>query len=60
LTNKGVEHGADFVNSMFTRGFLINFAGGVALRFAPPLIVTEAEIDRLIEALAEVFAEKAA
>lgn len=59
LTNKGVEHGADFVNSMFTRGFLINFAGGVALRFAPPLIVTEAEIDRLIEALAEVFAEKA-
>ena len=60
LTNKGVEHGADFVNSMFTRGVLINFAGGVALRFAPPLIVTEAEIDRLIEALAEVLAEKAA
>jgi acetylornithine aminotransferase/acetylornithine/N-succinyldiaminopimelate aminotransferase len=42
---------------MFERGFLINFAGGVALRFAPPLIVATEEIDGLIGELEKVLTE---
>jgi acetylornithine aminotransferase/acetylornithine/N-succinyldiaminopimelate aminotransferase len=57
LTEQGVAHGTEIVNKMFDRGFLMNFAGNVALRFVPPLIVTEEEIDRLVSALAEVLAE---
>lgn len=57
LTEKGVGQGAAIVARMFERGFLMNFAGNVALRFVPPLIVTEEEIDRIVAALAEVLAE---
>ncbi len=57
LTPGGVEKGADIVNAMFAGGFLINFAGNTALRFAPPLIVSEGEIDQLVEGLAGVLAE---
>ena len=57
LTKQGVAHGTEIVNNMFARGFLMNFAGNVALRFVPPLIVTKDEIDLLIAALAEVLAE---
>ena len=57
LTEVGVTKGTEVVQKMFDRGYLINFAGNTALRFVPPLIVTTGEIDRLIAALAEVFAE---
>lgn len=57
LTEQGVTHGGTIVNKMFERGFLMNFAGNVALRFVPPLIVTRAEIDRVVAALAEVLSE---
>jgi len=57
LTEQGVAHGGTIVNKMFERGFLMNFAGNVALRFVPPLIVTRTEIDRVVAALAEVLAE---
>jgi len=57
LTEQGVAHGTEIVNKMFDRGFLMNFAGNVVLRFVPPWIVTEEEIDRLVAALAEVLAE---
>jgi acetylornithine aminotransferase/acetylornithine/N-succinyldiaminopimelate aminotransferase len=57
LTEAGVARGTELVQKMFDRGYLINFAGNTALRFVPPLIVTAGEIDRLISALAEVFAE---
>jgi acetylornithine/N-succinyldiaminopimelate aminotransferase len=57
LTEAGNAHGTDLVKRMLERGYLINFAGNVALRFIPPLIVTTGEIDRLITALSEVFAE---
>ena len=57
LTEAGIAKGVDIVNGMFERGFLINFAGNAALRFAPPLIVTEDEIDRMVAALAEVLKE---
>jgi len=57
LTDKGVAHGTDIVNKMFDRGFLMNFAGNVVLRFVPPLVVTKEEIDMIVAALAEVLAE---
>lgn len=57
LTEKGIAVGGDIVNRMFERGFLMNFAGNLVLRFVPPLIVTQEEIDSLISALDEVLAE---
>jgi acetylornithine/N-succinyldiaminopimelate aminotransferase len=57
LTEAGAVQGTDLVKKMLERGYLINFAGNVALRFIPPLIVSQGEIDRLTTALAEVFAE---
>lgn len=55
LTDDGVEKGGAIVARMFDKGFLINFAGNVALRFVPPLVVGEEEIDQMITALAEVL-----
>jgi len=57
MSEMGVERGADIVNMLFDRGYLINFAGNTALRFAPPLTVSFAEIDELVGALTEVVAE---
>jgi acetylornithine/N-succinyldiaminopimelate aminotransferase len=57
LTEAGVAQGGDLVKKMLDRGYLINFAGNVALRFVPPLIVSQEEIDKLVTALAEVFSE---
>jgi predicted acetylornithine/succinylornithine family transaminase len=54
----GVElemNGSEIVKEMMKRGFLINCTMDKVLRFLPPLIVTEEEVDRLIEALEEVF-----
>jgi predicted acetylornithine/succinylornithine family transaminase len=48
-------NGAEIVKEMMKRGFLINCTMDKVLRFLPPLIVTEEEVDRLIEALEEVF-----
>jgi len=59
LTEAGVQQGGAIVNRMFAKGCLINFAGGVALRFVPPLIVSREEIDQMIGLLAEVLAEVA-
>ena len=60
LTEQGVAYGTEIVNKMFDRGFLMNFAGNVVLRFVPPLIVTEEEIDLLVTALAEVLSDYSA
>ena len=57
FTDEGAATGGEVVARMMERGFLINFTAGIALRFVPPLIVSEAEIDRLIAALGEVLAE---
>lgn len=48
--------GIDIVRQMLDRGFIINCTQGKVLRFIPPLIITEAEIDRMTAALAEVLA----
>ena len=47
--------GAEIVKKMMKKGFLINCTAGNVLRFLPPLIVTEEEVDRMIKALEEVF-----
>ena len=43
------------VNSCASKGVLINCASGNVLRFIPPLIVNEKEVDYLIEVLEDVF-----
>ena len=47
--------GAEYVDKFREAGFLINCTAGNVLRFAPPLIVKEEEIDALVEALDKVF-----
>lgn len=49
--------GDRFVQRCMEKGFLINCVQGNILRFVPPLVVTPAEIDRLIECLDGLFAE---
>ncbi|MGL1930960.1 MAG: aspartate aminotransferase family protein [Desulfotalea sp.] len=51
FTEASQKHGASITNRMMAAGFLINFAGGIALRFAPPLIVTEEQIDAMLKEL---------
>ncbi len=48
--------GADIVKALMERGILINCVGGRVLRFVPPLIVTEGEIDEVVNNLDEVLA----
>ncbi|MDR2967763.1 MAG: acetylornithine transaminase [Methanobacteriaceae archaeon] len=43
------------VDKMREKGFLINATGKNALRFAPPLIITKEQVDKMIIALNEVF-----
>ncbi len=47
--------GGPIVESCAKRGILINNISGNVLRFAPPLIVTEKEIDILVDVLEDVF-----
>ena len=49
--------GAAFVTQCMDRGFLINCIQDNILRFVPPLIITEEEIDSLIDCLDEVFGQ---
>ena len=48
--------GDAIVNKCLAKGFLINCIQGNILRFVPPLIVQEKEIDALVECLDEIFA----
>ena len=59
LTDQGKELGPRIVQRLFQQGLLANFAGNTALRFLPPLIVTEAEIDQAMATIAAVLAEMA-
>ncbi|MFH0844920.1 MAG: aspartate aminotransferase family protein [Pseudomonadota bacterium] len=47
--------GAPVVNACMEKGFLINCAQEKVLRFIPPLVVEKDEVDRLVEALHEIF-----
>jgi acetylornithine/N-succinyldiaminopimelate aminotransferase len=50
--------GAPIVKACMERGYLINCIQDKILRFAPPLIISRAEIDGLIECLDEVLSVK--
>lgn len=47
--------GDPIVESCARMGILINCTSGSVLRFTPPLIISEKEIDHLIDALEEIF-----
>jgi acetylornithine/succinyldiaminopimelate/putrescine aminotransferase len=54
----GVEltvEGANIVKECMERGLLINCTGGNVLRFVPPLIITEADVDCAVEILGKVL-----
>lgn len=48
--------GAQIVNKCMDKGFLINCVQGNTLRFIPPLVISNDEIDLLIECLDEILA----
>jgi acetylornithine/N-succinyldiaminopimelate aminotransferase len=50
--------GADIVNKCLHKGLLINSTGGKTLRFVPPLIITDRDIDQAMEVLDEVMEGK--
>jgi acetylornithine/N-succinyldiaminopimelate aminotransferase len=50
--------GAKFVNRCLEKGAVINCTHDTVLRFVPPLVVEEEEIDRLVGILDHVFAEE--
>ena len=47
--------GGSIVKEMMQRGFLINCTMGNVLRFLPPLIVSEKEVDEMLQVLDEVL-----
>jgi acetylornithine aminotransferase len=47
------------VSECVTRGLLINSTSERVVRFVPPLIITQREIDRLLEVLSQVFSKHA-
>lgn len=49
--------GADIVKACYERGFVINCIQDTILRFVPPLVIKQEEIDRLVACLDEVFSE---
>lgn len=51
--------GNDLVSGLLEDGFLVNCTQGRVLRFTPPLIVTRAEIDPLLQSLDKQFRKKA-
>jgi acetylornithine aminotransferase/acetylornithine/N-succinyldiaminopimelate aminotransferase len=57
LTDAGIACGAEMVQSMFAKHILINFAGNKVLRFLPPLIISNDEIDLLIAGLDTTLTE---
>ncbi|MEN6485749.1 MAG: acetylornithine transaminase [Syntrophobacteraceae bacterium] len=52
--------GKDIVDKCLQRGFIINCTHETVLRFVPPLIVGEKEIDRFVKVLDEILKEEAA
>jgi acetylornithine aminotransferase len=48
------------VGNCLKRGFLVNAAGEHVLRFIPPLIISQPDIDRLLEVLSQIFDRHAA
>ncbi|MCX8031288.1 MAG: acetylornithine transaminase [Thermodesulfovibrionales bacterium] len=51
------KDGMPYVQACLEKGFLINCTAGNVLRFTPPLIIKEDEIDKLIEELKKLMRE---
>jgi acetylornithine aminotransferase len=51
--------GKAVVSECLARGILINGTGEHVLRFVPPLIITQLDIDRLLDTLGQIFSEQA-
>ena len=51
------EVGPQIVNKCFEKKVLINCTAGNVLRFMPPLIVTEEEVDIVVKAIDEAMTE---
>ena len=49
------KEGRDVVNACLEEGAIINCTAGNVLRFVPPLIITKAEIDEVIDVLERVL-----
>jgi acetylornithine/succinyldiaminopimelate/putrescine aminotransferase len=47
--------GAPLVKACMEKGVLINCTAGNILRFMPPLIITEKDIDHLVDILEQIF-----
>lgn len=47
--------GKEIVTACLREGFLINCTVNTVLRFMPPLIINEEEIDLLVQALDKIF-----
>jgi acetylornithine aminotransferase len=59
---QGIELAMDakaVVSECLARGILINATGEHVLRFVPALIITQLEIDRLLDTLAQIFSVQA-
>jgi acetylornithine aminotransferase len=50
--------GKAVVADCLARGLLINCTGDHVLRFVPPLIITEPEIARLLNTLAQILSQR--
>ncbi len=48
----------DIVSDCITEGMLVNCTMDTVLRFMPPLVVTEEEIDMLLDALGRIFSKR--
>ncbi|MFC1524254.1 aspartate aminotransferase family protein [Thermodesulfobacteriota bacterium] len=57
LTREAIPHGPAIVNRLFQEGVILNFAGNTVLRFVPPLVVTQTEIDTVITKLDPILRE---
>ena len=51
------EHGRDIVNDCLAEGAIINRTAGKVLRFIPPLIITQEQVDAVIATLDDVLAK---
>ena len=52
-------HGRDIVNVCLEKGIIINCTVGKVLRFLPPLIITEPQIDEVVNVLDDVISHDA-
>jgi len=52
------ERAMPIVNALMARGIMTLTAGPTVLRLLPPLVITQEEIDQVIEAIEEVLVEQ--